>query len=54
MIQKSILWLLIYPMACVAYFFVAIVEAITFLFNSPVDVWILISEAVDGVESHDS
>ena len=54
MFQKLILWLLIYPSALVVYFSVAILEAITFLFNSPVDIWILISEAVDGVESHDS
>ena len=54
MLHKILLWLLVYPVAFVIFFSVAILEAVTFLFNSPVDIWILISEAVDGVESHDS
>ena len=50
MFAKSLIWCIMYPIAFFGYFIMAVLEAIWFLFNSPVDIWMIISRAVDGQE----
>lgn len=48
MIAKLLLWTTLYPIAVVSFFFTWLWNMVVFLFNSPVDIWMLISDAVDG------
>lgn len=49
-LAKIAIWLVMYPVGLVGYVVMSIIEMIGFLFNSPVDIWNIISNAVDGVE----
>jgi len=47
---KIAIWLVMYPFGLIGYTIMSIVDMAHFLFNSPVDVWNIISKAVDGTE----
>jgi hypothetical protein len=49
-LAKIAIWLVMYPFGLIGYIIMSIVEMVGFLFNSPVDIWNIISRAVDGVE----
>lgn len=49
-LAKIAIWLVMYPLGLVGYVIMSIIEMAMFLFNSPVDIWNIISRAVDGVE----
>lgn len=47
MLIKALLWLAVYPIMCIGYITVTAWDLVSFLFNSPVDVWMIISRSVD-------
>lgn len=47
---KIAMWLVLYPFGVVGYIIMSVIEMLQFFFNSPIDVWNIISKAVDGVE----
>jgi hypothetical protein len=47
---KIAIWLIMYPFGLIGYIIMSVIEMFQFLFNSPVDIWNIISEAVDGEE----
>ena len=49
-LAKIAIWLVMYPIGVVGYFIMSVLEMLAFLFNSPVDIWNIISRAVDGEE----
>lgn len=49
-LAKIAIWLVMYPIGLIGYVIMSIIEMLSFLFNSPVDIWNIISSAVDGVE----
>lgn len=49
-LAKIAIWLVMYPVGLVGYIIMSIIEMAQFLFNSPVDIWNIISNAVDGEE----
>lgn len=49
-LAKIAIWLVMYPLGVVGYFIMSVLEVLAFLFNSPVDIWNIISKAVDGEE----
>jgi hypothetical protein len=48
MLLKLILWTLLYPLVVAGYALMSIFEICVFVFNSPVDVWMIISDSVDN------
>ena len=50
LLVKIAIWLVMYPFGLVGYIIMSVIEMLQFFFNSPVDVWNIISRAVDGVE----
>ena len=49
-LAKIAIWLVMYPIGVVGYFIMSVLDMLAFLFNSPVDIWNIISRAVDGEE----
>lgn len=48
MLLKMILWTFLYPLVVAGYAIMSIFEVAVFIFNSPVDVWTIISDSVDN------
>ena len=46
MIPQAILWCILYPITLLGYFCVTIWQTFWFLFNSPVDIWVMIGETI--------
>lgn len=46
-IQKALIWSLIYPVMVILFFLRQLKSTAWFLFNSPVDSWVMISNAVE-------
>ncbi len=44
---KTVLWVLLYPLLFTGYFAISCFQALSFLFNSPVDLWIIISNSLE-------
>ena len=44
---KLVIWITVYPIFVFSYFCSTLFECIAFLFNSPVDIWNIISKNVD-------
>lgn len=51
MLVKSLLWIILFPITVVGFFIMTLIECLSFLFNSPVDVWELISKSIDEATS---
>jgi hypothetical protein len=51
MLVKSLLWIVLFPITVIGFFIMTLVECVSFIFNSPVDVWDLISKSVDEATS---
>lgn len=47
MIAKMLVWIVLYPIMLLSFLTTSLWSIVTFLFHSPVDVWIMISKAVD-------
>ena len=47
MFKTSIVWLAVYPIVVFTFFLTSIWQVCSFLFNSPVDVWMMLSSDVD-------
>lgn len=47
LIAKSLVWLIFYPLVLIGFVFNQLVIWIQFLFNSPVDIWEIISKAME-------
>ena len=43
---QFILWLMIFPLAVTAFFIATAIRVFIFLFNSPVDIWIMLGESL--------
>lgn len=46
-LQKLCLWVLLFPLTMIGYTIVHTWTAVVFVFNSPFDVWLMISSAVE-------
>lgn len=47
---KILFWLVLYPFGLFGYMVMSIFEMGVFLFHSPVDIWNIISKAVDNIQ----
>lgn len=47
---KLAMWSVLFPAALLGYAIMTILEVIAFLFNSPVDIWRIISNSLDSVQ----
>lgn len=44
---KTTLWILLYPLLFTGYFLISCWQALSFMFHSPVDLWIIISNSLE-------
>lgn len=50
MVQQAIIWSILYPITLLGFVCVTLWRIFWFLFNSPVDIWTMIGEAVNEQE----
>jgi hypothetical protein len=46
-LAKLIAWLVLYPLTLLGFVMTTVFSVFSFLFNSPVDIWIMISKTLD-------
>jgi hypothetical protein len=54
LLTKVIAWSLLYPIALCGFAMSIVFTIVSFLFNSPVDIWIMISNTIDENEVSDT
>lgn len=47
LIAKSLAWIILYPLVLFGFVFNQLMIWIKFLFNSPVDIWEIVSKAIE-------
>lgn len=47
---QFIIWLVMFPLAVLSFFVVTAVKSFVFLFNCPVDIWIIIGESLQQAQ----
>ncbi len=44
---KTLAWIVMYPLVLIGFAAVNVLNTLSFLFNSPVDIWNIISDSID-------
>jgi len=50
-LNQSLIWIVLFPLAVFSYLFVTFVQLIIFLFNCPVDIWNIIGNGLHQSQS---